>query len=139
MFGRYIDVTIVTARSSYALSTNRMLRCYSVTADKYKKNLNKLALVCGYLEVTVKFRQCYTDVTKVTVHSQYANFTNQMLQCYSVKKYVNYHKLFCCTLKVYCSLHRCYNSYSAFLYALSTNRMLRCYSVIAHKCTKNVN
>ena len=32
----------------------------------------------------MKFRQCYTDVTKVTVHSQYANFTNQMLQCYSV-------------------------------------------------------
>ena len=65
----------------------------------------------------MKFRQCYTDVTKVTVHFQYANFTNQMLQCYSVtvlqsihglkvkKKYVNYHKLFCCTLKVYCSLH----------------------------------
>ena len=32
----------------------------------------------------MKFRQCYTDVTKVTVNSQYANFTNQMLQCYSV-------------------------------------------------------
>ena len=71
----------------------------------------------------MKFRQCYTDVTKVTVNSQYANFTNQMLQCYSVtvhprakskKKYVNYHKLFCCTLKVYWLLHRCYNSYSAF-------------------------
>ena len=37
VFGRYIDVTIVTARSLYALSTNRMLRCYSVTADKYIK------------------------------------------------------------------------------------------------------
>ena len=34
--------------------------------------------------MTVKFNQCYTDVTKVTVYSQYANFTNQMLQCYSV-------------------------------------------------------
>ena len=99
----------------------------------------------------MKFRQCYTDVTKVTVRSQYANFTNQMLQCYSVtvlqsihglkvKKNMFYsHKLFCCTLKVYCSLHGCYNSYSAFLYALSTNRMLRCYSVTAHKCTKIVN
>ena len=32
----------------------------------------------------MKFNQCYTDVTKVTVCSQYANFTNQMLQCYSV-------------------------------------------------------
>ena len=68
----------------------------------------------------MKFRQCYTDITKVTVYSQYANFTNQMLQCYSVhprakrKKNVNYRKLFCCTLKVYCSLHRCYNSYSSF-------------------------
>ena len=73
----------------------------------------------------MKSRQCYTDVTKVTVHSQYAKFKNknQMLQCYGVtahqraksqKKYVNYHKLLCCTLKGYCSLHRCYNSYSAF-------------------------
>ena len=34
--------------------------------------------------MTVKFNQCYTNVTKVTVDSQYANFTNQMLQCYSV-------------------------------------------------------
>ena len=34
--------------------------------------------------VTVKFNQCNTDVTKVTVYSQYVNFTNQMLQCYSV-------------------------------------------------------
>ena len=60
--------------------------------------------------MTVKFNQCYTNVTKVTVHSQYANFTNQMLQCDSVtahprakkqKKYVNYHKLLCCTLKVF--------------------------------------
>ena len=70
----------------------------------------------------MKFRQRYTDVTKVTVHSQYVKFKNQMLQCYSVtahpraksEKYVNYHKLLFCTLKVYCSLHRCYNSYSAF-------------------------
>ena len=63
------------------------IECYGVTVCQpiyiYIK-LNKLALFCGYLEVTVKFRQCYTDVTKVTVHSQYANFTNQMLQCYSV-------------------------------------------------------
>ena len=64
--------------------------------------------------MTVKFNQCYTNVTKVTVHSQYANFRNQLLQCYSVtihpraknrKKYFNYHKLLCCTLKVYLSLH----------------------------------
>ena len=34
--------------------------------------------------MTVKFNQCNTDVTKVTVYSQYANFTHQMLQCYSV-------------------------------------------------------
>ena len=32
----------------------------------------------------MKFSQCYTNVTKVTVHSQYAKFKNQMLQCYSV-------------------------------------------------------
>ena len=32
----------------------------------------------------MKFRQCYTDVTKVTVYSQYAKFKNPMLQCYSV-------------------------------------------------------
>ena len=32
----------------------------------------------------MKFSQCYTDVTKVTVHSQYAKVKNQMLQCYSV-------------------------------------------------------
>ena len=71
----------------------------------------------------MKFCQCYTDVTKVTVHSQHAKLKNQMLQCYGVtahpwakkqEKYVNYHKLLCCTLKVCCSLHRCYNSYSAF-------------------------
>ena len=48
------------------------------------ENLNKLALVCGYLEVTVKFCQCYTDVTKVTVHFQHAKLKNQMLQCYGV-------------------------------------------------------
>ena len=34
--------------------------------------------------MTVKLNQCYTNVTKVTVDAQYANFTNQMLQCYSV-------------------------------------------------------
>ena len=34
--------------------------------------------------MTVKYIQCYTDVTKVTVHFQYAKFENQMLQCYSV-------------------------------------------------------
>ena len=71
----------------------------------------------------MKFCQCNTDVTKVTVHSQHAKLKNQMLQCYSVtahprakkqKKNVNYHKLLYCTLKMYCSLHRCYNSYSAF-------------------------
>ena len=48
--------------------------------------------------MTVKFNQRYTDVTKVTVHFQYAKFKNQRLQCYSVtahpraksqKKYVN--------------------------------------------------
>ena len=64
--------------------------------------------------MTVKFCQCYTDVTKVTVHSQHAKLKNQMLQCYGVtahpraknrKKYFNYHKLLCCTLKVYLSLH----------------------------------
>ena len=61
----------------------------------------------------MKVSQCYTDVTKVTVHSQYAKIKNQMLQRYGVtahpraktqKKYVNCHKLFCCTLKVYYSL-----------------------------------
>ena len=35
--------------------------------------------------MTVKFNQRYTDVTKVTVHFQYAKFKNQMLQCYSVQ------------------------------------------------------
>ena len=34
--------------------------------------------------MSVNFNQCNTDVTKVTVNSQYANFTNQILQCYSV-------------------------------------------------------
>ena len=34
--------------------------------------------------MTFKFNQCNTDVTKVTVYSQYANFTDQMLQCYNV-------------------------------------------------------
>ena len=34
--------------------------------------------------MTVKFNQCYTDVTEVTVHFQYAKFKNQMLQYYSV-------------------------------------------------------
>ena len=34
--------------------------------------------------MTMKFNQCYTNVAKVTVHSQYAKFKNQMLQCYSV-------------------------------------------------------
>ena len=72
----------------------------------------------------MKFSQCYTDVLKVTVHFQYAKYKNQMLQCDSVtahprvkskRKYVNYPKSFCCTLKVYCSLHRCYYSYSALL------------------------
>ena len=62
----------------------------------------------------MKFSQCYTDVAKVPVHFQYAKFKNQMLRFYSVtahprvksqKKYVNYHKLFCWTLKVHCSLH----------------------------------
>ena len=32
----------------------------------------------------MKFCQCYTDVTKVTVHSQHAKLKNQMLQCYGV-------------------------------------------------------
>ena len=50
----------------------------------------------------MKFCQCYTDVTKVAVHSQHAKLKNQMLQCYGFtahprakkrKKYVNYHKL----------------------------------------------
>ena len=53
----------------------------------------------------MKFSQCYTDVTKVTGVrvSQKSNVT--MLQCYSPstglnsEKYVNYHKLFCWTLK----------------------------------------
>ena len=62
----------------------------------------------------MKFSQCYTDVTKVTVHFQYAKSKNQMFQFYSVtshprvkrqKKYVNYPKLFCCTVKVHCSFH----------------------------------
>ena len=56
----------------------------------------------------MKFNQCYTNVTKVTVDSQYSIYTNQMLQCYSVtaypraknQKYLNYHNLFSCTLKV---------------------------------------
>ena len=32
----------------------------------------------------MKFSQCYTDVTNDTVHSKYAKFKNQMLQCYGV-------------------------------------------------------
>ena len=32
----------------------------------------------------MKFCQCYTDVTKVTVNSQHAKLKNQMLQCYGV-------------------------------------------------------
>ena len=38
--------------------------------------------------MTVKFNQCNTDVTKVTLHFQYAEFTNQMLQCFSVTAYL---------------------------------------------------
>ena len=63
------------------------IECYGVTADKCIKKLNLLALFCGYSEVTVKFSQCYTDVPKVTVHSQYPKVKNQMLQCYSVTAY----------------------------------------------------
>ena len=37
--------------------------------------------------MTVKFSQCYTVVTMVTVHSLYAKLKNQMLQCYSVTAY----------------------------------------------------
>ena len=59
------------------------IKCYGVTANKCTKNMNKVAIFCGYSEVSVNFNQCNTDVTKVTVNSQYANFTNQMLQCYS--------------------------------------------------------
>ena len=59
----------------------------------------------------MKFRQCYTDVTKVTVHSQYANFTNQLLQCYSVTVHPR---------------------------ANFTNQMLQCYSVTAHPRAKNL-
>ena len=61
--------------------------------------------------MTVKFNQCYTNLTKVTVHSQYAKSQKSnvtMLQpIYGLKsrKYVNYHKLFSCTLKVYWLLH----------------------------------
>ena len=79
------------------------IKCYGVTVlqpiNVQKSKL--ISAICGYSEVTVKFNQCNTDVTKVTEHSQYAKFKNQMLRCYSVtslpraesqEKYVMYHK-----------------------------------------------
>ena len=37
--------------------------------------------------MTVKFSQCYTVVTKVTVHSLYAKLKNPVLLCNSVTAY----------------------------------------------------
>ena len=63
--------------------------------------------------MAVKFNQCNTDVTNVTVHY---NMPTPQIKCYNVtvlqpihglktRKYLNSYKLFCCTLKVYWSLH----------------------------------
>ena len=77
-----MDVTIVTAHS-----TNRMVRCNRIIAHKYTKETYKLiSAICGYSGVSAKFSQCFTNVTKVTVHFQYAKFKKSnvtMLQCYS--------------------------------------------------------
>ena len=96
----------------------------------------------------MKFRQCYTDDTQVTVHSQYVKFKNQMLQCYSVTAHprAKSQKNMLIIISYYVVLAKCIARYTnvtivtvRFLYALSTNRMLRCYSVTAHKYTKIVN
>ena len=61
----------------------------------------------------MKFNQYNADVAKVTVHY---NMPTSQIKCYNTtmlqpiilaknqKKYLNYHKLSCCALKVYCSL-----------------------------------
>ena len=72
--------------------------------------------------MTVKF----INVTQMLQRLQYVlNIPISQIKCYNVtvlqpihglktRKYLNYHKLFSCILKVYWLLHLCYNSYSAF-------------------------
>ena len=99
----YVVVTLM--RSSYAPSTNRMLRCYSVTADKCTIIKFIISAICGYSEVTVNFSQrnpnfsqCYPNVTGGgrVVRWSWVNF-----QCRGVLQF-GYSRA-----RAYCACSRC--------------------------------
>ena len=98
--------------------------------------------------VTVKFFNCYTDVTGVTAHSRYGHSTTSMLQCYSVTAHLG-NRILKYIMRILCLFFVTVMFFGRYTdvtrvtahsrHALSTNPMLQCYSVTAHVYGKNRN